>query len=40
MWTLIKSWWNEYVDLMEHSYLLDEAYMELDMDRKMGRGDW
>lgn len=39
MWTLIKGWWDEYVDLIAHSYLLDEAYMELDMDRELGRGE-
>ena len=40
MWTLIKSWWNEHIDLMEHSYLLDEAYMELNMDEEFGHGEW
>jgi hypothetical protein len=39
MWHLIKVWWNEYVDLIAHSYLIDEANIELDMDRKLGRGE-
>jgi len=40
MWTLIKSWWNECVDLIEDSYLIDEAYMELNMDEERGHGEW
>jgi hypothetical protein len=40
MWTLIKGWWDEYIDLMAHSYLLDEAYMELNMDEEFGHGEW
>ena len=39
MWTLIKGWWDDYVDLMAHSYLLDETYMELNMDQELGRGE-
>ena len=40
MWTLIKSWWASYIDLIENSYLIDEAYMELGLDCKLGRGEW
>ena len=40
MWNLINTWWNEYIDLMAHSYLLDEAYMELNMDEEFGHGEW
>ena len=40
MWTLIKSWWNAYIDLMAHCHLLDEAYMELNMDEEFGHGEW
>ena len=40
MWNLMKDWWDEYVDLMAHSYLLDEAYIELNMDEEFGHGEW
>ena len=39
MWKLIEGWWNEYVDLIEYSYLLDEAYIELNIDQELGRGE-
>lgn len=39
MWTLIKSLWYDYVDLMAHSYLIDDVYMELDMDREYSKGE-
>ena len=39
MWTFIKYCWTKYWDAMAHSYLLDEAYMELNMDRELGRGE-
>lgn len=39
MWKLIKGCWDEYVDLIAHSYLIDEAYMEFNMDQELGRGN-
>ena len=40
MWTFIKYCWTEYWDVMAHSYLLDEACMELNMDNEFGHGEW
>lgn len=30
----------EYFDCMKDAHLLDEAYMELNMDEELGKGDW
>ena len=38
MWLLIQSWFREYIDCMRHAHLIDEAYMELNMDEEFGRG--
>jgi hypothetical protein len=40
MWNLIKSWYHEYVECMNNAHLLDEAYMELNMDEEFGHGEW
>jgi len=40
MWTFIKYCWTEYWDAMAHCHLLDEAYMELNMDEEFGHGEW
>jgi len=40
MWKFIKYCWTEYWDAMEHCHLLDEAYMELNMDEEFGHGEW
>lgn len=40
MWHFIKFWFNEYIECMKNAHLLDESYMELDMDREFGRGEY
>lgn len=35
MWAWIK----EYIECMRNAHLLDEAYMELDMDSELGKGE-
>ena len=39
MWNLIKFWCGEYIECMKNAHLIDEAYMELDMDKELGRGE-
>ena len=35
MWNFIQ----EYIDLMRYCYLIDDAYIELNMDKEFGRGE-
>ena len=39
IFTAIIDWFRDIKDTTDHSYLIDDAYMELDMDEKMGRGN-
>ena len=40
MWNKLKSWFIDFCDCMDNAHLLDEAYMESNMDEELGRGDW